>query len=106
MPETGARLRFAENTPPTVLDTSNPAGAPTVRFAVRFEPLTVKDCAAEALPKEAVKPVNATGVTEIDGVAAEPTMPESVTDLGSAPGLASVMLPLTGPTDAEEAMRA
>ena len=106
MPLTGAKSRLGANGTSPVLEISNPVGALMVRLAVRSLPPTRNAVALEALPSLAVKLPKLAVETVIAGLAAELTVPESATVWLSAPALASVMFPLTEPTDAVEAMRA
>ena len=86
------------------VDTSKSAGAEMVRFAVRFVPLTVKDCAAEARPVVVEKPTRLEGAADTKGNAA--TVPPRPTFCVAAPVLAIVRLPETGPAAALAEMRA
>ena len=69
---------------------------------VRLAPLTVKVCAAEAVPCVVVKGVK---VPEAERDGAGTTVPLTNTDRLAAPALVTVMLPLTEPTTAPAAMR-
>ncbi len=69
LPPVWARVRFEENVELSE-ETSKFEGAETVMSASRSVPLTVKDCAEEALPEVAVKPVRLEGVAEMVGASA------------------------------------
>ncbi len=53
---------------PNVVDTSNPVGADTTMFVGMLVPLTVKDCAVEAVPEQAVMAVKEVVLTVITGL--------------------------------------
>jgi hypothetical protein len=86
-----------------LLETSKPVGAVTVTLPVRFAPLTVKVCAAEAVPAVAVKLPRDAGLTLKDGGAL--TVPETASVRDVAPALATLILPVKTPAKALAAMR-
>ena len=90
-------------TPP--FETSKPAGAVTVTPLVRFAPLTVNVCGADAVPTVVVKPLIDIGLTVKDGGGAL-TAPKTESAAEVAPVLATVILSLIKEaTDAPAAMR-
>ena len=101
LPPVCVSVRFEENEELSV-ETWNPLGAAAVMLPMRPVPLTVKDCAAEAVPLAAVKLPS----EETEGEITARTVPLTETDWVVAPVLASVMLPEAEPPDAEAAMRA
>ena len=60
-------------------------------MSVKFAPLTVKVCAAEAVPWVALKPLRDAGLTVNDGAAF--TVPETESVAEVAPVLATVITP-------------
>jgi hypothetical protein len=83
-------------------DTSKPEGAVTVTSPVRFAPLTVKVCVAEAVPAVVLNAANVPMVV-IDGGGA--TVPLTATVWFVAPVLDTVILPEAAPTGAVALMR-
>ena len=100
-PLLGASVREAKKLVPSV-DTSKLAGAVIVTMPVRFAPLTVNVCAAEAVPCVAEKSEKLETATT---AGRDPTTPEAGRALSDAPLELIRMLPETGPLGAEAAMR-
>ena len=57
-PELGVSDTLVVKPLPEVVDASKPVGGVITRFAVRFEPETVKLCSAETTPAQVVKALN------------------------------------------------
>jgi hypothetical protein len=83
-------------------DTSKPEGAITVTSPVRFAPLTVKVCGAEAVPAVVLKADNVPVVVTDGGGT---TVPLTATVWLVAPVLDTVILPEAAPTGAVALMR-
>ena len=65
-PPVCVRVRLLLYEPPTDVASSKPVGAVIMILAVRFAPLTVKLCVAEAVPEHVVNPLSVP-VVAIDG---------------------------------------
>jgi hypothetical protein len=100
-PPLTVKLRESAKLVPS-LDTSKLAGAVTVTLPVKFAPLTVNICGAEAAPCVELKE---TKDDKMDSVGGNPTVPLTATVWLVAPLLETVTLPETGPFAAEAAMR-
>ena len=84
------------------LDTSKPEGAVTVTLPVKFAPLTVKVCGAEAVPAVVL---NAASVPVVVTDGGGTTVPLTATVRLVAPVLDTVILPETAPAGAVALMR-
>ncbi len=93
-PLLAVKVRETAKLAPSV-ETSKLAGAVIMTLPVRLVPLTVKVCAAEAVPCVAVKAASVLD-TVVDG--GDTTVPLTATVLLLAPLLETVMLPLGEPT--------
>ena len=100
-PPLTVKLRESAKLVPSV-DTSKLAGAVTVTLPVKFAPLTVKVCAAEAVP--CVEP-KATKDDKTLREGGSPTVPLAASVWLAAPALDTVTLPETGPLGAVAAIR-
>ena len=100
-PPLAVKLRESAKLVPFV-DTSKLAGAVTVTLPVKFAPLTVKVCAAEAVP--CVEP-KATKDDKTLREGGNPTVPLAASVWLAAPALDTVTLPETGPLGAVAAIR-
>ena len=100
-PELTVKLREPAKLVPSV-DTSKLAGAVTVTLPVKFAPLTVKVCAAEAVPCVAAKETKDDKTLKEGG---NPTVPLAASVWLAAPALNTVTLPETEPLGAVAAIR-